>query len=62
MPIRVFELRHQMGVGESYMSALLGACGLKHVRLVHKSTVLKFLKDNPNWKMPRPVKKEAQSA
>lgn len=54
IPIRVWALRRELGVGETYMSALLSACGLKRVRLVHKSTVLKFMKDNPTWKMPRP--------
>jgi len=58
IPMRVCDLRTLMGVGETYMSGLLAACNLKRRRLVLKSVVLGFLKDNPGWTLPRKKKSE----
>lgn len=57
MPMLARELRKELRVGSTYMAALLDACGLKGMRLVHKSTVLGFLKRNPTWRMSRKSRK-----
>jgi len=51
LPVRVKTLRVEMGVGESYMTALLDACGLKGSRLVLRSKIAGFFAANPGWKM-----------
>ena len=58
MPIKVHVLAKEMGVGATYMTELLKACGLAGQKRVMKSRVLKFLRDNPNWKMPPPDERD----
>lgn len=56
-PIKVCVLREELSVGNTYMTELLKACGLKGMKRVHRSTVLKFLSDNPRWTIPRQGKR-----
>ena len=50
LPIKVIRARTQMGVGETYMSALLKAMGIPGARMVKLSAVAKFLSKNPTFK------------
>jgi hypothetical protein len=52
VPIKVCDLRDEMRVGNTYMTELLRACGLTGKKFVLRSVVLKFLRDNPGWRIP----------
>ena len=51
LPIKVKDCRALLGVGETYMSAVLRIMGLGRVRRVLLSSVAKYLREHPQFKM-----------